>query len=286
MAIITLTTDMGLKDHYVAALKGAIVSVDNSLQIIDISHNVNPFSISQAAYFVRNCLDDFPKGTVHLIGVDAEPIVNFSSDDQSALPSVMEYKDQFIVATDNGVLSLILGHNEPTKIWSVDDVLSNPNLMKFPSKNILAPVACRIAKGDKVKDFCSPKENVKKTFGLSPVIEPNILKGSVSHIDHYGNIITNITRETFERMGKNIPFTIYFRRKEYFIDVISAGYSEVPAGEKVAIFNDNDNLEIAINKGVSGNGGGANSLFGLKNGDMIRIEFTPRGSKKTIESLF
>jgi len=286
MNIVTITTDMGIEDHYVAALKGAMYKVSRDLQIVDISHNIKPFNIAQASYYIKNSLKDFPDDTVHLIGVDSEPIVNFGDPDAGALPSFIRYKNQYIVATDNGIFSLILGTEQADGMWNIDDVLSNPKLMKFPTKNILAPAAVSLAKGEKPENLGTEKNSIRRALVANPVIEPNVLKGTVIHIDNYGNLITNITKADFERMGRNVPFTIFFRKKEYYIDEISAGYNEVPPGERLAIFNDNDNLEIAINKGTPGNGGGANSLFGLRIGDVIRVEFTPRGSKQTIESLF
>jgi S-adenosylmethionine hydrolase len=117
------------------------------------------------------------------------------------------------------------------------------------------------------------------------VLEENLIKGSIVHIDHYGNAITNITRELFGRFD-DAPFTILFRKRDYYIDTISGSYNEVQPGERVAIFNNNDFLEIAINKGARGVNGGADTLFGLHVGDVVRVEFTPRGSAKTIDSLF
>ena len=286
MHIITLTTDMGGKDHYVAALKGRIYSLLPEAIIVDISHRVKPFNIGQASYFIRNCIKDFPDSTIHIMGVDAEPLVNFNQPEESALPTIMLYKKQYFIGTDNGLFSLILDNDAPDKLWSMDDVLSQPELMNFPTKNILVPAACRLAKGENPAKIGSKKEHqLKKAFKLNPVIDGNTLKGAVIHIDHYGNLITNIRKDDFYRIGRNVPFVIYFRQKEYYIDKISLGYNEVPSGEKVAIFNDNGFLEIAINKGTPENGGGANSLFGLKVGDIIRIEFTPKGSRETLTSL-
>lgn len=286
MSIITLTTDMGLRDHYVSSLKGAIYTRFPEAKIVDISHQVSPFNISQAAYFLKNILRDFPKGTVHVIGVDAEPNVNFSQPSESELPMVMKFNDQYFIGVNNGVFSLLLDNKKHQELWQMDDVLSQPELMNFPTKNILIPAACRIAKGEDCQTFCSEATSIKRAIPLSPVLEGHTLKGAVTHIDHYGNIITNIDKDDFYRLGRNIPFIIYFRQKEYFIDRISIGYNDVPAGEKVAIFNDAGNLEIAINKGTPENGGGASALFGLRLKDIIRIEFTPRGSRETLESLF
>jgi S-adenosyl-L-methionine hydrolase (adenosine-forming) len=286
MSIITLTTDMGLRDHYVAAIKGRIYALRSDAKIVDISHEVKPFNISQAAFFVRNCLKDFPEGSIHIIGVDPEPLVNFGNPSDSILPLIVRYKNQYLLGSDNGIFSLILDGNPDEGIWAIEDVLSQPETMKFPTKNIFVPIACALANGKTPDDLGSKKDGMRRAVQITPVIEPNILKGSIIHIDHYGNLITNIKKEDFSRVGKNVPFTIFFRQKEYYIDTISLGYNEVPSGEKLAIFNDVGLLEIAINKGTPENGGGANTLFGMRLGDVIRIEFTPRGSHNTLESLF
>jgi S-adenosylmethionine hydrolase len=286
MSIITLTTDMGLRDHYVAAIKGRIYTLAENVKIVDISHEVKPFNIVQAAFFVRNCIKDFPDGTIHILGVDPEPLVNFGNPDDSILPVIMLYRNQYFLGSDNGIFSLILDNHPHEGVWVIEDVLSQPETMKFPTKNIFVPIACDMANGKHPSELGTPKETIRRAVQITPVIEPNVLKGSVIHIDHYGNLITNIRKDDFHRVGKNVPFTIFFRQKEYFIDTISLGYNEVPNGEKVAIFNDVGLLEIAINKGTPENGGGANALFGLRLGDVIRIEFTPRGSRNTLESLF
>ncbi len=285
MQIITLTTDMGLQDHYVAALKGTILKLCPTAHIIDISHQVKPFNISEAAYYVSSCIENFPEGSVHIIGVDTEPIVNFGGSDGS-FPSILKYQGQYIIANDNGFFGAFLQEKEYESFWRIDDILSNPKLFTFPTKNMFVPVACKLLQGDKIETLASKFPSFKKAFTQTAIIETNLIKGSVIHIDNFGNLIVNVNKELFNRFGNDVPFTIYFRTREYFIDKISASYNEVPDGEKVAIFNENGLLEIAINRGANGGNGGAEKLFGVHLGDVIRIEFTPRGSKETLESLF
>ena len=285
MKVITLTTDMGLSDHYVASLKGTILRLANDVNIIDITHSVRPFDISEAAFHVQSCYQDFPDGTVHVIGVDSEPVVNFGGSDGS-FPSILEYNNHFFVCCDNGFFGAFLGEHIPTGFWQLDNVLSNPKLFKFPTKNILLPAAAQLINGSKPSEIGSPVERYKNALSPVAISETNLIKGYVVHIDSYGNAITNINQELFNRFGKDTPFVIYFKRKDYYIDVISGAYNEVPQGERVAIFNENNLLEIAINRGASGSTGGAEQLFGLRRNDMIRIEFTPQGSRSTIDSLF
>jgi len=285
MQIITLTTDMGERDHYVASLKGTILRLCPEARIVDISHNVKPFDAAEAAFFLNSCIEDFPEGTVHVIGVDTEPMINFSGSEGS-FPSIMKFRGQYIISNDNGFFGSFIKEETHDGFYRMDDVLSNPSLFKFPTKNMLIPAACRILKGDNVEDFCSPFGSFKKAFALTAVIEPNLIKGNVIHIDNYGNLITNVHHSLFERFGQETPFTIYYRNKDYHIDEISPTYNTVPPGEKVAIFNQNGLLEIAINRGANSSTGGAEKLFGIRLGDVIRIEFTPRGSRTTLESLF
>ncbi len=286
MQVITLTTDMGLQDHYVAALKGTILNQTKSVQLVDVSHLVPAFNVVYASYLLKNCFEDFPVGTIHIMAVDSEPLINFGSTDSGAFPSVMLFKGHYFISNDNGFFSLLLEQNKPEGFWRLDDVLSNPKNFIFPAKHILAPVACRIAKGEAVTEFATEQKEMKRAMMLNAVVETNLIKGGVIHIDHYGNIITNVSRDLFERFGKETPFTIFLRHKEYFIDRISNGYNEVVPGEKVAIFNANNLLEIALNRGANGQNGGASSLLGIRLNDIIRIEFQPRGSHQTLDSLF
>ena len=285
MQIITLTTDMGTRDHYVASLKATILAKMPNVQIIDISHSVRPFDISEAAYHVRSCFNDFPKGTVHIIGVDSEPIINFGGADGS-FPSVLEESGQYFIANDNGFFGAFLEDKKPEKLWRVDNILSVDNPFRFPAKNLLVPIAEKIVSGISLKSFAEPAIKFKRAFSQAAVSEPNLIKGHIIHFDTYGNVITNISEELFRRMGEKVPFTIYFKNKNYFIDAISESYNEVAQGEKVAIFNDNRLLEIAINRGANNSTGGAQELFGLRINDIIRVEFTPQGSRQTLESLF
>jgi S-adenosylmethionine hydrolase len=286
MQIITLTTDMGTQDHYVAAIKGAILKRHSNVHIVDITHEVQSFSTTQAAFFLKNCFEEFPEGTIHIIGVQSEPIIHFESEKMSSYPSILKFKGHYFVGTDNGIFSLLVQENEFEGFWRLDDVLSNKNVFNFPTKNILVPAACQIAHGKEIDTFATEQPEFKRQIAFHPSIEPNVIKGNIIHIDHFGNLITNIDKETFYQFGKDIPFTIFFRKKEYFIDEISTSYSEVPKGEKVAIFNSNNLLEIAINQGAKDRKNGASSLFGVSINDIVRIEYSPRGSKDTLESLF
>jgi S-adenosyl-L-methionine hydrolase (adenosine-forming) len=287
MPFITLTSDMGNRDYYVGALKGFIYKRLPEAKIIDLSHNIRPFNIIEAAFCVSNVIEDFPDDTIHILAVNSDPNIDINMpSNRDEWPMVMYYRKQYFVGIDNGVFSLILQGNSPDAFYRMTEAITIPGILRFPAKNLLAKIACQIAEGNNLNDLGELVDSCKTVSDLIPVVEPNLIRGHVLHIDVYGNLITNIREDLFKRIGGDEPFIIYFRSKDYFIDKIHNSYNEVPHGERVAIFNSNNLLEIAINMGVHKNGGGANTLFGLKERDIIRIEFTPPGSKETIDSLF
>jgi S-adenosylmethionine hydrolase len=287
MVIITLTSDMGYHDYYVGAMKGFIYSRVPEARIVDISHSIQPFNIVGAAYNVNHVIQDFPDNTIHILAINSDPKIDISfSGKTDEWPLVVRYKNQFFVGIDNGIFSLILKGNQPEMIYRMTEILTNPNVFRFPAKNLLANLACQVAQGISLDSLGERVEHVNKVSELAPVVEENLIRGHVLHVDIYGNLITNISEDLFLRVGNEEPFVIFFRSKEYFIDKIHGTYNDVAPGERVAIFNSTGLLEIAINKGVPKNGGGAKDLFGLKERDIIRVEFSPRGSKETIDSLF
>ncbi|GAB5419188.1 MAG: SAM-dependent chlorinase/fluorinase [Crocinitomicaceae bacterium] len=285
MQILTLTSDMGMDDHYVASLKGKILSALDTVHIVDITHKVKPFDVSEASFHLMSCYNDFPEGTVHVIGVDSEPIVNFGGSDGS-FPTIMEFKGQYFICNDNGFYGAFLQENRPDAMWRIESFMKDPNSFKFPTKNILVKAAIELMQGAKPADLGVPANGYKSALALMAVSETNLIKGHVIHVDSYGNAITNVHHTLFERFGRDVPFILYFKRKDYFIDHISNTYNEVAQGEKVATFNENGFLEIAINRGANASSGGAEQLFGLHKNDVVRIEFTPKGSRETLESLF
>ncbi|NVK65184.1 MAG: SAM-dependent chlorinase/fluorinase, partial [Flavobacteriales bacterium] len=220
MKVITLTTDMGLNDHYVASLKGSIMCASEDVRIVDISHSVRPFDVGEAAYHVRSCYKDFPKGTVHVVGVDSEPIINFGGSDGS-FPSIMAYDEHFFISNDNGFFGAFLGENRPEAFWRIEDILTLENVFNFATKNVLLKAALRILNNETPGSFATPSNSYKSALTPTAITETNLIKGYVIHIDNYGNAITNINRSVFDQFGENTPFIIYFKKKDYYIDVIS-----------------------------------------------------------------
>jgi len=286
MQFITLTTDMGYRDHYIASLKASILmQIDRSVHLLDITHHVDPFDVVEAAFHVGQAYRSFPPGTVHIIGVDSEPLVRNYSDD--AYPSIMVIADQYFVANDNGFFSVLAEYSDETPLF----YRVNPTVWKdvsptFATKNILAPIACQLTEGIPISSFAQETHSFHKAFSPIPVVEDSLIKGIIVHFDSFGNAITNIDQALFERVGKNAPFVIKLRKGDsYDINSISTSYNDVPSGEKLALFNENGRLEIAINKGANKTTGGAQTLFGLNKHDTIRVEFRPPNLHSSIEEL-
>lgn len=287
MRFVTLTTDMGLEDYYVASVKASILQQCNDpIHLIDITHAIKPFDVVEAAYHVSQAYKSFPEGTIHIIGVDAEPVFNFGNSEGS-FPSIMLMDKQYFVCNDNGFFGTLARFGTDIQFFRVEDILSNPKGFRFPTKNMMVPIAASLANGTSLQEIAVPQEHYKIAFATVPVIEEFLIKGSIIHFDKFGNAITNIDQKLFEEIGAGAPFTIKFREGEsYKIDTISTTYNEVPEGEKVAMFGENGLLEIAINRGANESTGGAQKLFALRKHDIVRIEFLPRGSRDTILDLF
>ncbi|MEJ6979912.1 SAM-dependent chlorinase/fluorinase [Pedobacter sp. P351] len=258
MAIITLTTDLGYKDFYQAALKGSILSLLPNVNIIDVTHAISAFNVPQAAFVLKNAFPYFPKGTVHLIGIN-------SVFDERTKYLAVKYKGHFFVGSDNGVFSLIFDE-KPSEIVELS-IMQDLKFLHFPLTDIFAKAACRLASGAKLEDIGVHVEELEEKVNLQPVIEKNVIKGSVIYIDSFQNVITNISKDLFSNIQKNRDFILYFRKNES-ISQLSWHYNEVPEGEKLCLFGISNYLEIAINKG------NASGLLGLHLGDIVRVEFS------------
>ncbi|MGB4773847.1 MAG: SAM-dependent chlorinase/fluorinase [Daejeonella sp.] len=259
MAIITLTTDLGDKDFYQAALKGSILSQLPNANIVDITHDIAAFNIPQAAFVLKNSFHYFPKNTVHLIGIDS--VFN-----KNTRYIALKYKEHYFIGADNGIFSLLFDE-EPSEIVELN-IMQDLKFLHFPLSDIFPKAASHLAKGGKLKDIGLPVNNVEQRMTLQPVIEESIIRGSVIYIDSFQNVITNITKELFTKFQRNRDFTLFFRRNES-ISQLSWHYNEVEEGEKLCLFGISNHLEIAINKG------NASGLLGLNLGDIVRIEFHP-----------
>ena len=274
MSIITLTTDYGLKDHFVGALKGKILSEYSEATIIDISHHIDAFNTVEASYIIGAAYSSFPKGTVHLIGVDME----FNKENQHI---VMQWNDHYFIAADNGILSMLTQKIVPQKIVTINihDRLHN----EATDMDVFVKVACHIAKGGLLNVIGKEISTIKQVTELQAVLaaDSNSLKGHVIYIDHFGNVVTNISKKQFLDVSRGRPYEIVMKTKN--IKTILPNYSAIASsdkypikyyeGEKLAIFNEAGFLEIAIFRSNPSKVGSANSLLGLNYRDTVLIKF-------------
>jgi S-adenosylmethionine hydrolase len=274
MSIITLTTDYGLKDHFVGALKGKILSEYPEAQIIDISHDIDPFNIVEASYIIGAAYTSFPKGTVHLIGVDMEL-------NKENLHIVMQWNDSYFIAADNGILSMLSQKIVPQKIVAINIHDRLPS--DASGLDVFVTVACHIARGGLLNVIGKEINSVKEVTEMKAVAsnDNNSLKGHVIYIDHFGNVVTNISKKQFLEVAKGRPYEIQMKTKN--IKTILPNYSAIAIsdkypiknyeGEQLAIFNEAGFLEIAIFRSNPSKVGSANSLLGLNYRDVVTIEF-------------
>jgi len=259
MAIITLTSDWGLKDHYIGAVKGAIMRQLPGVTIVDICHTIPAFDLNQAAFIIRNFYHNFPEGTIHIIGVNTEAGIETPH-------TLIKHKGHFFIGADNGIFSLIF--DEPPEMIIELDVIQDSNYFTFPTRDVFAKVACHIAAGKPLEELGRIKTKIMRKMAFQPVIQGDLIKGKVIYVDNYENVFTNITESLFRSTVKNRKFAITFRSPSYRITSISKSYQDVSEGEMLAIFSASGHLEIAINKGK------ASSLLGLKMDQSITVEIT------------
>ncbi len=255
MAIITLLTDSGESDHYVAAVKAKILSINPGLNMIDISHKIAACDIAHGAYVLKSAFRDFPNGTVHLVGVD-------SSGNRDDAYLALQLEDHFFVGVDNGLFGLISdkNHQQVVQLNSV-----NPIQTTFPEKDILAPAAARLASGVTITTLGKPLNSFRKSMNRQVKATKRIIAGHVVRVDNYGNLITNIAKVDFEILTKGRTFTIQFGGEKF--KRIHTNYYQTEQGDCFLIFNSQDLLEIGIYKG------NASELLGLQYDSPVNVTF-------------
>ncbi len=267
MPIITLTTDMGLKDHYVATVKGAIISQCAEARIVDVTHLIKPFDTAQAAFVLRQAYPAFPRGSIHIIGVNPEA-------DGQTPHLIVRHDGHYFIAADNGIFSLLFD-GRPHEAFEITMKLDEDHVA-FPTQTVFVKAACHIARGGTPEVIGRKVIQIKEVIGFRPAVDASSIRGKVVHIDTYGNLVTNVQKALFDEVGRGRAFQIDFGSRVDLITVLSRTYGDVPMGERVAFFGASGLLEIAVNKGVEGSGGGAARLFGVHTNDTVRIDFFDR----------
>ncbi len=258
MAIVTFMSDFGEADHYVAAVKAAILSHNPNQNIIDISHQIRRHDIGHAAYVIRQIYNSFPSETVHLIAVD--PV-------QKGFESLVavQLNNHYFISHDSGIFSLIHSQ-QPTQIIELERSAST-----FASRDFLVKATASLANGVSIDSLGKPKQELQTRVDRQLKVTKREIVGQVIHIDHFGNLITNINRLDYDKivelLGGNPTYRIRFAREQF--SHFHQNITQVESGECFVIFNAYGFLEIGINKGR------ASDLLGLRMEAHVLIEFNP-----------
>ncbi len=239
MPLITLTSDIGLQDYLVGAVKGQLFQVNPDFRITDITHQLPPFNYPQAAYVCRNAIKNFPAFTYHIVLVNL-----FERKPENLLLAF--HNNQYILCADNGLLTMITEGKPEMVIGLPVDKKQIKNTLYC--MQIFGRAIHAVAEGKRLQDIGEPDISIMEKNHLRPFLTPDSIEGQIMFIDNFENVIINITKEEFEQQRASRNFRIEFRRNEH-IEHISETYADAPEGEKLALFNSAGYLEIAINKG-------------------------------------
>jgi S-adenosylmethionine hydrolase len=260
--MITLTTDFGLKDPYVAEMKAVILGICPNAVIVDITHEIAKFNIRMGAYVLASAVPYFPEGAIHVAVVD--PGVG-----TRRRPIVIQTKQSFFVGPDNGLLVLAA---EKQGIMRIHE-LTNPRFMlpkvshTFHGRDIFAPAAAHLMSGVKPEEF-GPKIRKPVQPEFAKVAQRNgVLVGEVLHVDGFGNIITNINAKEMARSRLKDAVSVELPSCKLKLKLCEA-YGETKPREPLALIGSHGFLEIALNQG------NAAKKFKAKPGDKIELSLS------------
>ena len=256
--VITLMTDFGISDHFVGVMKGVILNINPKVRIVDITHAVPPQDVHGAAFIVNSTYRYFPAGTIHVVVVD--PGVG-----SRRRAIICQTDTAYFVCPDNGVLSYVLGNDTAHRIVALGntDYWLSEVSNTFHGRDIFAPAAAHLSRGILLSQFGDAVNNVVRLPIQIPQVAKTAIVGSVIWVDHFGNLITNLTSDLVESFGMENSFVIRAGKAE--ICRLNCSYAESKKGECLAIIGSSGYLEISVNQG------NAAQVLGLKRNDVIEI---------------
>lgn len=255
MAITTLTSDFGTTDYYSAILKASIVGASSDVQTIDISHNVESFDIVQASFLIKNSFGYFPATTCHVGAIN----LYYAAKNEM----ICFYRNgHYFVGPNNGLFTLVFPDLQDREVF----VIKYASLLKMEAYQAIATFTKAVAEKIPLDEVATMGVRLAKGFTVQPVISENSIRATIIHVDHYENVIVNVTKEIFNRVRNKREFGVYYNPGSP-VHHLSESYSDVPVGEVLCMFNTSGYLEVAINLGK------ASSLLGLKKDETIHIDF-------------
>ena len=257
MNIITLTSDYGNNSHYIASIKGNLLKHIINIQIVDVSHGIQKFNKIEAAFVLGNSYKNFKEGTIHIICVETN-IFEYKN------IVIAKHQNQYFIGLDNGIINLIFDQ-QLTEIWILKKALL-ANVDLFIENDVFVKIAEHLVNKLPLADIAD-LGNLTSDLTLSKLtIDEDGITAYVNFIDGFGNIHFNLSKSIFEDVRKGRKFKVFYARKNFF-DEISQHYSEGIPGTELLLFNSNNYMEIATNRG------NASQLLGLKLNSKIMIEF-------------
>ena len=258
-SIITLLTDFGLKDPYLASMKGVILKINPQCMLIDVTHQVNPHDVEEGAFILANAYSTFPKGTIHLAVVD--PGVG-----GPRKPILLVTENYFFIGPDNGLFTFALQQEKVKQgVALTRPKFFLPQVSRiFHGRDIFAPVAAHLSLGIRPKAF---GENIDSWVELpfqKPRMKEGKLLGEIIHVDTFGNLVSNVDQGRFFQFSKDRSFVIRVGRRT--IRGLKKGYSEGKKNEPIALFGSGGFLEISIREG------NAQKSLMVKRRDPIQID--------------
>lgn len=255
--IITLLTDFGLVDGYVAAMKGVILSVHASAQLIDLSHEVEPQNVDAGAFLLQAHYRYFPAGTVHVAVVD--PGVGST---RAALACRVD--GHYFVAPDNGLLDFCLDWPDLQAVWLTQKKFWRHTVSPtFHGRDIFAPVAAHLARGEALSQLGEPFQLQRKLAMPPAQITGKTLTGHVVYIDRFGNLVSNISAQRLQEFSQDQPITVML--DGHLIGGLCKTYAEVPPQSPLTLLGSFGFLEIGVNLG------NAQAHFAVRAGAPITI---------------
>jgi S-adenosylmethionine hydrolase len=255
--VIALLTDFGLRDHYVGTLKGVILGICPDVTLVDISHEVPPHDVLAGALELAASYRYFPVGTIFLAVVDP----GVGSARRGIAAETGEYR---FVGPDNGVLGAVFDEHPPKRVVELSDRrYARPTVSRtFEGRDRFAPAAAWLAKGTDVGALGRSAGAIQGLDVPRPEVEAHRIVGQVLRVDRFGNLITNIDRRMFDKLGNR---TLDLRIGTHPVSKVVSTYADIAPGEVCALLGSTDHLEIAAN------GASAADLLGLGRGAPVHV---------------
>ena len=244
LGLITLLTDFGDRDYFVASMKGVILSINPDVRIVDLSHQIAPYQVDEAGYVLKSCYRYFPEGTIHVAVVD--PGVG-----SARRPLIAKSERYFFLAPDNGLLTPILAEESEMEVREIENTdyrLTSPG-HTFDGRDLFAPAAAWLAKGEPVSSFGRVIDNPVRRSIADPIWQGQSLVGQIEYVDRFGNLISNMTvkhiQEFLTAAGRQDP-VIHIGAST--IHGLVASYSEGSSDTPSALINSCGKLEIFLDR--------------------------------------